>query len=1025
MKNNIIFFLFILCWLLSFNSFAQTPNPFLSPVFSELQLDSVSTGYLLDTALEYADLHKYNGALTSNNYSDLAVFRNILATINSSRVNSRGAAIDANAFVNSLADTSTVNLGIAVFKYNYIASNALSSGLLNYQDGKLHYVSVNGIWQNPFLEGYVVAVTPNCPCISGTSVRFKYSGYTNFSGNVSTIDFEFDAGDGRGYQPVLGSLDETVTYTSTGDKTLKLRITLSDQTVLESHAIITLLDPPPAPSCSATPPTGCCPFFLASNPQVNAKVSYKSSHSGAVVKPFIFVEGFDSPLVGLLSSSDWCGYIRKSITLQGMGSCDFSWLYDNHLTGAIKDNFDVFYVDFGNPYADIKDNAALLVQILDWINNQLKQGTERNVIVGHSMGGLIARYALCSMELSNPRHPHQTDYYVSYDAPHLGVNVPIGLQYAVRDLYEALYGTGLPMVSLTYRLFDPLVFYLICRFHSPSATQMMYYFVPLVGDATDAYHQTWQAELNSVGFPKGDEGHPIENLSIVNGGDVGTPNQSILDLRVRVNDPSNTSFSWLQSLLLLVAKTDNIHLSFQAKRNSGGGSVVSTSRATIRKSWPWISGSVTVPLMSADSVRVHYAPMGSPNLDYSSSSYLSFSIDTINLCAGIDSLYVNYTDPVLFVPSASALSDPLGYNRDYYNSAPIPKEDTPFDSFYLNNVHKHHGTSSTSPYWTWIKAHTEVVLNGPSGFVQNGDTFSISGLPSDYESPDWSRSDAGVTVTNGVVTVNDPGSVVRIRYMNHNGGAYICKSRKVLAGFPHMALEAQRLSGSQYRVSASCTTGGNDGQSHLNELTSNGVVQYIWGTKNASNSYIWSDTTSVSHFDFTAPSGAKTYVCMKLLYMSESSPRPESVVHVCTIDRTSTLALLHDPQEILVNHIGFSMPYQFVSDISSYKYFAVWCNPDYTGTVIAPDTVVIGNLSYPVATSFTQNVNGDSATVYCFDIKNDPTLLQTVSDVRDGTIPPQLHPGVPITIKGNNITIESLLLPVISAFPGPLTPIND
>lgn len=48
------------------------------------------------------------------------------------------------------------------------------------------------------------------------------------------------------------------------------------------------------------------------------------------------------------------------------------------------------------------------------------------VVGGASMGGLVARYALAYMETNNI--PHQTSYYVSYDTPHLGASVPVGVQ---------------------------------------------------------------------------------------------------------------------------------------------------------------------------------------------------------------------------------------------------------------------------------------------------------------------------------------------------------------------------------------------------------------------------------------------------------------------------------------------------------------------------------------------------------------------------------------------------------------------
>ena len=72
----------------------------LETMFGGLSLGTtrVLTGYLLDKAFEVADIRDFDGTiLSNNNYVDVNTFRNILLTINSSRVNSSGSAINANA----------------------------------------------------------------------------------------------------------------------------------------------------------------------------------------------------------------------------------------------------------------------------------------------------------------------------------------------------------------------------------------------------------------------------------------------------------------------------------------------------------------------------------------------------------------------------------------------------------------------------------------------------------------------------------------------------------------------------------------------------------------------------------------------------------------------------------------------------------------------------------------------------------------------------------------------------------------
>lgn len=48
------------------------------------------------------------------------------------------------------------------------------------------------------------------------------------------------------------------------------------------------------------------------------------------------------------------------------------------------------------------------------------------------MGGLVARYALRSMEIQNQMHG--VDKFISFDSPHLGANVPVGFQKLLEDV---------------------------------------------------------------------------------------------------------------------------------------------------------------------------------------------------------------------------------------------------------------------------------------------------------------------------------------------------------------------------------------------------------------------------------------------------------------------------------------------------------------------------------------------------------------------------------------------------------------
>ncbi len=83
----------------------------------------------------------------------------------------------------------------------------------------------------------------------------------------------------------------------------------------------------------------------------------------------------------------------------------------------------------------IERNAMAHVALYHKLNIILEQNNsnEQLVIVGPSMGGQISRYALAYMEKQyvisqNPYWNHNTRLWVSVDSPHLGANIPMGVQ---------------------------------------------------------------------------------------------------------------------------------------------------------------------------------------------------------------------------------------------------------------------------------------------------------------------------------------------------------------------------------------------------------------------------------------------------------------------------------------------------------------------------------------------------------------------------------------------------------------------
>jgi hypothetical protein len=129
--------------------------------------------------------------------------------------------------------------------------------------------------------------------------------------------------------------------------------------------------------------------------------------------------------------------------------------------------------------ASIQDNSRTATEcIFKSIGERL--GNSPLAIGGFSMGGLITRYTLAKLEMQ--RMDHQTATYFSYDAPHLGAWMPIGLQ----ALAHALRGIKPEMSE---------------QVNSPAARQLLWRHIDEVGatPVQDQMRTDFLSELKKLG----------------------------------------------------------------------------------------------------------------------------------------------------------------------------------------------------------------------------------------------------------------------------------------------------------------------------------------------------------------------------------------------------------------------------------------------------------------------------------------------------------------------------------------------
>ncbi|MBV1924597.1 MAG: T9SS type A sorting domain-containing protein, partial [Flavobacteriaceae bacterium] len=241
---------------------------------------------------------------------------------------------------------------------------------------------------------------------------------------------------------------------------------------------------------------------------------------GILDKPILILDGFDPgdarDIPTLYSILDFVGGNLADI-LRDQG-------YDIVIMNSPLYNTDGLDIDGGSDY--IQRNAMVFAELIQLINAQ-KVGSEELVVIGPSMGGLIARYALSYMEQNSLTH--DTRLFISFDAPHLGANIPISFQYLLNYFAK---GEG---EADAQAILDSML-------NTPAAKEMLvdHYLGHLAAGSefeqdpslllpvgAPNFREAFQTELDDLGFP-----NDVRNVSMINGSGssmmTGTPGATII-----------------------------------------------------------------------------------------------------------------------------------------------------------------------------------------------------------------------------------------------------------------------------------------------------------------------------------------------------------------------------------------------------------------------------------------------------------------------------------------------------------------
>ena len=503
-------------------------------MFAPLDKNRIPHKVLLDYGFEYTNLKAFNGTLTDSTVVDVPTLKHIYNTLFSSRVTSATTGfINPNNFesnwkTNRIAGT--ITLSGLYYKYNAFINDAINLGKVNYVNNQFQDKFVGGVWQNPYQEFQAFAMAPAITKYEGLSFTVKIPStifYSNYQSLVQSIQIDF--GNGAGYITVPFNQNVTVNYATEGVKTWKYKLNLTNGTSLLSQSKIDVTQGvttiPWGTSIAST--SNLSASSVASSTIYSHNITATKNYNGAfgtvkltiddtnndgIRKPLIVAEGFDA---GIILAPEMANGMNTYSQFKN-STYDGGFELRNLIYNSNK-QYDIIYVDWNNGVDFLQKNAFALEAVIAWVNS-VKIGTEKNVVLGQSMGGVIARYALADMEQSSL--DHKTRLFVSHDAPQQGANIPVSVQYMFRHVtnlfnrYSSPYGTQVIDVPfLENSILD-----------QPATKQMLMNWVNGFSNIDNTISSGFYTELKGKGInPTVNFGYPINcrNIALSNGAECG------------------------------------------------------------------------------------------------------------------------------------------------------------------------------------------------------------------------------------------------------------------------------------------------------------------------------------------------------------------------------------------------------------------------------------------------------------------------------------------------------------------------
>lgn len=595
--------------------------------FEQFNTSQVSTGLLLDRSFPFSKLAQYNGTLSDTNRVSAMTFGLAYAHLSGSALNIAAQLPDPSLRLGTYSSADdTIPIKMLYFQYHQIKASALADGDIGIQNNQL--VNIPG--RNPFELDTAFLATPwaNATLKGDTFSFLVQAPITNDSAAIQSIMMDF--GDGQGWRTVTIGQVLHIGYAQSDTVTVRYRLSLSGGIWFESHSRIIINIPPENREYG----------LVFDIPGIEGATVTGLSTCGdeSLCKPLIVVEGFNAPAFGDEFDTNFGGF-RSGVSI--VGTPTGNTLYSEFESAG----YDLVYINFTDGTASLESNAEVVKAVIRKVN-ELKAETgctEKNVVLGQSMGGVLAKLALREMEEAEENH--QCYKLFTHDSPLRGANIPLGYQHMVSHIANISAGNSFLLKQYVAELEDAEK-----TLNAPAPSQMLIYHHQSFPSYNTPFRQFYE-KLRNLGALE-----HCEHIAICNGSQVGSgqgfgANARLLKIQGNgadiLDDCANFSEFWAD----YVANFAKIFLGTELEFNFEVHALPSPAQGEKEIYRGYVKAKILfIPIVYGNrTVKVG----GTQPLDNASGGYVEIPTDDIPSCLS-EIVQIDQTN-FCFIPSVSAI----------------------------------------------------------------------------------------------------------------------------------------------------------------------------------------------------------------------------------------------------------------------------------------------------------------------------------------------------------------------------------